>query len=153
MGPGEGPPDLIGLGGGHPRHVHDELDHLLLPDDDAVAPLQSTPLQRMVVLPGCTAAVPLHKLGDGAALDADAGTDEGHLIGQVQEGAGPEALPHFELGGGLEQEDTLGVALVDHVVHTRVLGVDPAQVQPPPLPLFDEVKGFLQALEPLPPSP
>ena len=65
---GEGPPDLVGLGGGHPRHVHDELDHLLLPDDDAAAPLKSPPLQRIVVLPGDPAPVPLHELGHGAAL-------------------------------------------------------------------------------------
>ena len=39
VGSGEGPPYLIGLGSREPRHVHDELDHLLLPDDDAVAPL------------------------------------------------------------------------------------------------------------------
>ena len=39
VGPGEGPPYLVGLGGREPRNVHDELDHLLLPHDDAVAPL------------------------------------------------------------------------------------------------------------------
>ena len=36
VGPGEGPPHLVGLGRGHARHVHDELYHLLLPDDDSL---------------------------------------------------------------------------------------------------------------------
>ena len=85
---GEGTPDLVGLGGGHPRHVHDELDHLLLPDDDAIASLQGTPLQRVVVLPGRPMPVALHELGHRAALDADAGADEGHLVGQGPAGCG-----------------------------------------------------------------
>ena len=99
--PGEGPPHLIGLRSREPRHVHDELHHLLLPHDDAVAPLQSPFLQRMVVFPGNAVPVPLHEPGHGAALDADAGPDEGHLVGQVQERTGTEALPHLELGGRL----------------------------------------------------
>ena len=120
---GEGTPDLVGLGGGHARHVHDELDHLLLPDDDAVAPLQGAPLQGVVVLPGRPMPVALHELRHRAALDTDARADERHLVGKVQQGAGAEALPHLELGGRLEQEDPLGAALVDHVVHPGVLGV------------------------------
>ena len=52
MGLDEGPPHLVGLGRRHSRHVHDELHHLLLPDDDAAAPLQGALLQWMVVLPG-----------------------------------------------------------------------------------------------------
>ena len=96
---------------------------LLLPDDDAVAPLQGAPLQGVVVLPGRPVPVALHELRHRAALDADAGPDERHLVGQVQQGARLQALPHLELGGRLEQEDPLGAALVDHVVHPGVLGV------------------------------
>ena len=121
VGAGEGAAHLVGLGGGHAGHVLDELHHLLLPDDDAAAPLQGALLQGMVVVPGRSVPVPLDELGDGAALDAHAGADEGHLVGQVQQAAGAEPLGHLELGGGLEQEDTLGFALVDHVVDVGVL--------------------------------
>ena len=101
---------LIGLGRRHPRHVHDELHHLLLPHDYAAAPLQGALLQWMVVLPGDPVPVPLHELGDGAALDSYAWPDEGHLVGQVQEASRPEALGHLELGRRLEKEDALGAA-------------------------------------------
>ena len=46
VGLGEGPAYLVSLGGSHARHVHDELHHLFLPDDDAAAPLQGPLLQR-----------------------------------------------------------------------------------------------------------
>ena len=87
--------------------------------------------------------VPLHELAYRASLDTDTGPDEGHLVGQVQQGAGLEALPHFELGRGLEQEDPFGAALVYHVVYARVFRVYPAQLRSPVLLLFDEVEGFL----------
>ena len=47
-----------------------ELHHLLLPDDDAAAPLQGALLQGVVVVPLCSVPVSLDELGDGAALDA-----------------------------------------------------------------------------------
>ena len=68
---GEGSPHLVRLGGGHPRHVHDELYNLLLPDDDAVPPRKGALLQRVVVLPGGAVAVSLHELGHGAPLGAN----------------------------------------------------------------------------------
>ena len=92
-------------------------------------------------------AVAFHEPGHGAALDADAGTDEGHLVGQVQETPGPEPLPHLQLGRGLEQEDPLGASLADHFVHRGVFGVDAAQVRPAPLPLLHQVQGLLQLVQ------
>ena len=80
VGPGEGPPDLVGLGGRHPRHVHDELGHLLLPDDDAAAPLKSSPLQRVVVLPGGPMPVPLHELASVVDGIVYVGSLNGHLF-------------------------------------------------------------------------
>ena len=69
-------------------------------------------------------AVALHELGHGAALDAHAGADEGHLVGQVQQAAGPEPLAHVQLGRGLQQEDPLCLAPVNQVIH---LGGPPGQ--------------------------
>ena len=43
---GEGLAQLVGLSGGHPRHFHDELGHLLLPARDSVASLQGALLLR-----------------------------------------------------------------------------------------------------------
>ena len=91
--------------------------------------------------------VALHEPGHGAALDAHAGTDEGHLVGQVQQPPGPEPLPHLQLGRGLEQEDPLGPSLPDHFVHCRVFRVDAAQVGPAPLPLLHQVQGLLQLVQ------
>ena len=102
VGTCERPADLVGLGGGHPGHVHEQLDHLLLPDDDAIPPLQRPLLQGMVVLEGDAVPVALHESAHRAALNADAGPDEGDLVGEVEEVAGAEALPHLELGRGLE---------------------------------------------------
>ena len=119
MRPGESPPDLVSLSGGHTRHVGDQLHHLLLPDYDAVAPLQSPLLQGVVVFPRGPVPIPLHELGHCAALDTDAGTNEGDLVGKVQESARLKTLPHLELGRRLEQEDPLGPARIDHFVHSR----------------------------------
>ena len=62
VGLGEGAAYLVGLGGGHAGHVHDELYHLFLPDDDAAAPFQGALLQGMIVFPGGSVAVTLHEL-------------------------------------------------------------------------------------------
>ena len=139
VGASKGAAHLVGLRRGHAGHVLDELHHLLLPYYDAATPLQGALLQGMVVLPLCAVPVPLHELGDGAALDSHAGADEGHLIGQVQQIAGAEPLGHLQLGGGLEQKNSLGPALVDHVIDVGVLRVYPAQVWSLPFPLLDEV--------------
>ena len=147
VGTCEGPAHLVGLGGGHPPYVHEQLDDLLLPDDDAVPPLQRALLQRVVVVPGDAVPVALHEPAHRAALDADAGPDEGDLVGEVEEVAGAEALPHLELGWRLEEEDALGPAFVDHVVHVGVFGVELAQVGPPSLPLLNEVEGLLDLVE------
>ena len=104
-------------------------------------------LQGVVVVPLRPVPVPLHELGDCAALDSHAGPDEGHLVGQVQQIAGAEPLGHLQLGRGLEQKDSLGPALVDHVVDVGVLRVYPAQVGPLPFPLLDEVQGFFQLVK------
>ena len=48
---GEGPAQFVRLGCGETRHIHHQLHHLFLPDDDAVPPLQGALLQGMVVVP------------------------------------------------------------------------------------------------------
>ncbi len=147
VGAGEGPAQLIGLGGGEARHVHHQLHHLLLPDDDAVAPLQGALLQRVVVVPRGAVAVALHELGDGAALHSDARADEGNLVGQIQQVAGVEPLAHLELGWRLEQEDSLGLSLVNQVVDFRVFGVYAREVGAVALSFFDEVQGLVQLVQ------
>ena len=92
-------------------------------------------------------AVPLDELGHGAALHAHAGPDQGHLVRQVQQAPGTQPLPHLELRRRLEQEDALGAARVDHVVHRRVLGVDAADVGTKALPRLDEVQRLLDLVE------
>ena len=91
--------------------------------------------------------VPLHELGDCAALDADARSDEGHLVCQVQEASRPESLGHLQLGRGLEQEHALGAALVDHVVHLVVLRVKSSQVRPHSLAPLHQVQRLLQLVK------
>ena len=93
-------------------------------------------------------AVALHELGHGAALDADAGTDEGHLVRQVQETPGPEALAHLELGRRLEQKDSLGPSLADHFVHGGAFRVDTGEIGPcsPPY-LLHQVEGLFQLVQ------
>ena len=56
------------------------------------------------------------ELGDGAALHAHPGPDQGHLVGQLLEGAGAQPPGDLELGGRLQEEDPLGPAFVDQVV-------------------------------------
>ena len=85
LGRGEGAAHLVGLRRGHAGDVLDELHDLLLPYDDPVAPLQGAGFQRVVVVPLRPVPVALDELGDGAALDADAGPDEGDLVGEVEE--------------------------------------------------------------------
>ena len=101
----------------------------------------------MVVVPGCAAPVALHELGDGAALHADAGTDEGNLVGQVQERARAEPLGHLELCRRLEEEDPLAAPRVDHVVDGGVLRVDAADVGAAPLGGLDKVQGLLDLVQ------
>ena len=60
----EGPPELVGLGGGEARHVHGHLVHLVLEQDYAQGPLQGPALQGMVVLPVCALGVAPDELGD-----------------------------------------------------------------------------------------
>ena len=74
-------------------------------------------------------------------------SDKSYLVGQVQEASRPEALGHLELGRGLEQEDALGAALVDHVVHLGVLRVQKSQVRPLPLAPLHQVQRFLQLVQ------
>ena len=147
VGLGEGPPDLVGLGGGHARDVHDELDDLLLPDDDPVAPFEGALFQGVVVLPRRAVPVTLDELGDGAALHADAGPDEGDLVGEVEKVAGAQPPRQLELGGRLQQEDALRSAGADHLIDGVFLRVDLAQVGPLPPAPFDEVEGFLHLVE------
>ena len=92
-------------------------------------------------------AVPFHELGHRAPLDADAGADEGHLVSQVEEGAGPEPLSHLQLGRRLEQEDSLRPPGIDHVEHAGVLQVHLAQVETPSFPLLHEVQGLLDLVQ------
>ena len=147
LGPGEGPPQRIRLGGAHAGHVHDQLHHLLLPDDDAVGAIEGARLQGVVGGPGGAVPVAGDELGDGAALHAHAGADEGHLVGQVLEGAGAQAPGDLELGGRLQEEDALGPAFIDQVVDLRVFGVDAAEVGPHPLPLLDPVQRLRDLIE------
>ena len=98
VGSCEGAAHLVGFRRRHARHVLDELDDLLLPYDDPVAPLKGASFQRMVVIPLRAVSVPFHELGDGATLYADTGTDEGDLISEVEEVARSQALRHLQLG-------------------------------------------------------
>ena len=143
---GEGAADFIGLGGAHARHVHDE-HHLLLPHDDAVAALQGALLQRVVIVPRGAVAVALDEVGHRTALGADAGADEGDLVGQVQQVARPQALAHLELRRRLQQEDALAAARVDQVVNLGILRVDAAEVRAPSLLRLDQVQGFFQLIQ------
>ena len=68
--------------------------HTMIP----APPLQRAGFERVVVLPLRPVPVALNELGDGAALYADAGPDEGDLVGEVQKVAGPQPLTHLELG-------------------------------------------------------
>ena len=61
--PGEGPPQRIRLRRTHAGHVHDQLDHLFLPDDDAVGARDGARLQRVVVAPGGAVPVAGDELG------------------------------------------------------------------------------------------
>ena len=147
VGLGEGAADFVGLGGAHARHVHDELHHLLLPHDDAVAALQGALLQRVVVVPRGAVAVALDEVGHRAALGADAGADEGDLVGQVQQVARAQALAHLELGRRLQQEDALAAARVDQVIDLGILRVDAAEVRAPAFLRLDQVQGLLQLIQ------
>ena len=147
LGASEGAPQFVRLGGGHPRHVHHELHHLLLPDDDAAAPRQGALLQRMVVRPLHPVPVAVDELRDGAALHPHPGPDKRHLVGQVEQVPGAEALGDLELGGRLEEEDALPPPLVDEVVHVRVIGGDATQVGPRSFALLDQVERFLDLVE------
>ena len=110
--PGEGPPQRIRLRRTHAGHVHDQLDHLFLPGNDALGALDGARLQRVVVAPGGAVPVAGDELGDGAALHAHAGPDESHLVGQVLQAAGAQAPGDLELGGRLQEEDALGPAFI-----------------------------------------
>ena len=87
VGSCKGPPYLVGFRGRHARHVLDELDDLLLPDDDAAAAFQSAGLQRVVVLPLGPVPVAVDELRHRASLHADSGANEGDLVGEVEEAA------------------------------------------------------------------
>ena len=116
-------------------------------------------LQRtMVVLPlACSVPAPIAQPARasprtgiafyGAALYADAGPDEGDLVGEVEEVARLQTLRHLQLRGRLEQEDTLRLALVDHVVDAGIIRVHPSDVGPTALPLLHEVESLLDLVE------
>ena len=93
-----------------PATSDDELHHLFLPYDDTVGSLQGALLQRMVVVPRRSVTVPLDELGHRAALDTNAGPDEGHLVCQVQQVARLQPLGHLELRRRLQQEYALAAS-------------------------------------------
>ena len=91
--------------------------------------------------------VAVDELRDGAALHPHPRPDERHLVGQVEQVPGAEALGDLELGGRLEEKDALPPSLVDEVVHVRVIGGDAAQVGPRSLALLDQVERFFDLVE------
>ena len=144
---GKRTPDLVRLRRRQPRHIRDQLHHLLLPHNDPVPPRQRPLLQRMIIRPLRTVPVPLHKLRHRAPLHPHPRPDQRHLVRQVQQIAREQTLPHLQLRRRLQQEYPLRQTGVDHVVHLWILRIDPAQIRPPPLPRLHQIQRLLQLIQ------
>ncbi len=101
----------------------------------------------MVILPFGSMPVSFHELRNRAPLHADPGADQGNLVGEIEQIARAQTLPHLQLRRRLQQKYPLRQARVDHVVHLGVLRVYPAQIGPLPLPQFDQIECLLQLVE------
>ena len=95
IGFGEGAPHGVRLGRAHAANVHDKLNHLLLPDDYAVAALEGALLKRMVVLSGLPIPVSIVEPTHRALGGAHAGPNQRDLVGEVQKI--PRAQPSRQL--------------------------------------------------------
>ena len=103
------------------------MNHLILKENDAQRATQRLFLQRMVVVPGRTAAAAQELRHP--AVGAHARPHRGHFHGQVVDVLRPQARDRLHLGRAFHLEDAYGPAGSQIPVDGRVRDVDAAQIK------------------------